>query len=51
MIAMGEHVYLSLLPTEGLHEGHCCIIPIRHVGCSTLLDEEVWREIQVIIYV
>ncbi|CAH1159337.1 unnamed protein product [Phaedon cochleariae] len=45
MISMGETAYLSLPTYEPLTEGHCLIIPIRHVPCSTQLDENEWSNI------
>lgn len=45
MVSMGNTVYLSLPWHEGLQLGHCLIIPIQHVSCSTQLDENTWEEI------
>lgn len=45
MISLGETVYLSVPSYEPLTEGHCLIIPIRHVVCSTQLDENEWDEV------
>lgn len=45
MVSMGEAMYLSLPAFEPLTEGHCCIIPIRHVPCATQLDENEWSEL------
>lgn len=28
-------------------EGHCLIVPMNHVTQSTVTDEDVWAEIQV----
>nr|CAI5818197.1 unnamed protein product [Callosobruchus analis] len=45
MVSMGETVYLALPAHEPLSPDHCLIIPIRHVPCSTQLDENEWAEI------
>lgn len=44
LVSLGETVFLSLPPYEPLAEGHCWIVPIRHVSCATLLDENEWSE-------
>lgn len=45
IIAMGKNVYLALPQHEGLRTGHCVIVPLAHVSCSTQLDEDVWSEV------
>ncbi|KAK9719830.1 Protein similar to CwfJ C-terminus 1 [Popillia japonica] len=45
MISMGETIYLSIPPFEPVTEGHCFLIPIRHVLCATQLDENEWSEL------
>ncbi|XP_064214866.1 CWF19-like protein 2 homolog [Tribolium castaneum] len=45
MVSLGETAFLSLPPYEPVNEGHCLIAPIRHVTCSTLLDENEWSDI------
>lgn len=45
MVTLGETVFLSLPPYDPITEGHCLLIPIRHVSCSTQLDENEWAEI------
>lgn len=45
MVSLGETVYLSLPPHEPLTEGHCLLIPNRHVPCATQLDENEWSEL------
>lgn len=45
MVSLGETAFLSLPPHEPVNEGHCFIVPIRHVTCSTLLDENEWSDI------
>lgn len=47
IVSMGTNVYLSLPWHEPLQAGHCLIIPIQHVSCSTNLDEDVWNEVVV----
>lgn len=46
IVSMGNQVYISLPWHEGLQVGHCMIIPMQHVACSTQLDEDVWNEVQ-----
>ncbi|CAH1957133.1 unnamed protein product [Acanthoscelides obtectus] len=46
MVSMGETVYLAVPAHEPLTPEHCLIIPIRHVPCSTQLDENEWSEIR-----
>eukprot|EP00075_Anas_platyrhynchos_P034887 XP_027324140.1 CWF19-like protein 2 isoform X1 [Anas platyrhynchos] len=46
IIAIGNKVYLSLPSNESLTEGHCLIAPLQHHTAATLLDEEIWEEIQ-----
>lgn len=45
MVSMRENSYLALPSYEPLIEGHCLIVPIRHVPCATQLDENEWSEI------
>ncbi|XP_030745795.1 CWF19-like protein 2 homolog [Sitophilus oryzae] len=45
IISMGEYVYLGLPEHEPLTDGHCLIVPIRHVCSITHLDENEWSEI------
>ncbi|XP_065586139.1 CWF19-like protein 2 [Cyrtonyx montezumae] len=47
IIAIGTKVYLSLPSNQSLIEGHCLIAPLQHHTAATLLDEEIWEEIQV----
>ncbi|XP_063161897.1 CWF19-like protein 2 isoform X2 [Candoia aspera] len=44
---MASKVYLSLPRYQSLTEGHCLIIPMQHYTAATLLDEDIWEEIQV----
>uniref|UniRef100_A0A8C8AV89 CWF19-like protein 2 n=1 Tax=Otus sunia TaxID=257818 RepID=A0A8C8AV89_9STRI len=46
IIAIGTKVYLSLPSTQSLTEGHCLIAPLQHHTAATLLDEDIWEEIQ-----
>ncbi|XP_021236209.1 CWF19-like protein 2 isoform X1 [Numida meleagris] len=46
IIAIGTKVYLSLPSNQSLIEGHCLIAPLQHHSAATLLDEEIWEEIQ-----
>ncbi|XP_077749440.1 CWF19-like protein 2 isoform X2 [Canis aureus] len=43
---MASKVYLCLPNFQSLTEGHCLIVPLQHHRASTLLDEDVWEEIQ-----
>ncbi|XP_027059866.1 CWF19-like protein 2 [Pocillopora damicornis] len=47
IIAIGLKVYLALPLHESLTEGHCLIIPMQHCSAATMLDEDVWSEIQI----
>lgn len=49
IVSMGSNVYLSLPWHEGLQAGHCMIVPMQHISCSTQLDEDVWTEVVVSI--
>ncbi|XP_074996161.1 CWF19-like protein 2 isoform X2 [Calonectris borealis] len=46
IIAIGSKVYLSLPSNQSLTEGHCLIAPLQHHTAATLLDEDIWEEIQ-----
>lgn len=46
IVAVGAKSYVCLPPYQSLTEGHCLIIPLHHNTCSTMLDEDVWEEIQ-----
>ncbi|XP_067322652.1 CWF19-like protein 2 [Anolis sagrei] len=46
IIAIGNKVYLSLPNYQSLTEGHCLIAPMQHYIAATLLDEDIWDEIQ-----
>ncbi|NXA38847.1 C19L2 protein, partial [Eudromia elegans] len=46
IIALGTKVYLSLPSGPSLTEGHCLIAPLQHHTAGTLLDEDIWEEIQ-----
>ncbi|XP_017783746.1 PREDICTED: CWF19-like protein 2 homolog [Nicrophorus vespilloides] len=45
MVSMGETIYLSLPSYEPLTEGHCLLIPLRHVISCTQLDENEFSEL------
>lgn len=45
MISMNETFYLSLPQQEPLTDGHCLLIPIRHIPCITQLDENEWSDL------
>lgn len=47
IIAIGIRTYLCLPAHQSLTEGHCLIVPQAHVAAGTLLDEDVWLEVQV----
>lgn len=46
IVALGSKVYLSLPWHVSLTPGHCVIAPVYHVSAQTLLDEDVWEELQ-----
>ena len=46
LVAIGKTCYVSLPPFTSLTEDHCFIIPMSHVKCGTLLDEDVFSEMQ-----
>ncbi|XP_074840897.1 CWF19-like protein 2 isoform X2 [Carettochelys insculpta] len=46
IIAIGIKVYLSLPNHQSLTEGHCVIAPLQHYTAATLVDEDIWDEIQ-----
>ncbi|KAM4701519.1 CWF19-like protein 2 isoform 2-T2 [Discoglossus pictus] len=48
VISVGVKVYLSLPNHLSLTEGHCLIVPLQHYTASTLLDEDIWNEIQML---
>lgn len=45
IVSLGENSYISLPSHEGLQVGHCLICPMQHVACTTMLDEDVWEEV------
>ncbi|XP_076969198.1 CWF19-like protein 2 isoform X2 [Tamandua tetradactyla] len=47
IVAIGIKVYLCLPNFQSLTEGHCLIVPLQHYRAATLLDEDIWEEIQV----
>ncbi|XP_023242678.1 CWF19-like protein 2 isoform X2 [Centruroides sculpturatus] len=46
IVSLGKTVYLSLPGCQSLVDYHCYIVPMAHVTSGTLLDEDVWSEIQ-----
>lgn len=44
-ISIGETMYLTLPHHEPLTDNHCLLVPLRHVSCSTQLEENEWREL------
>ena len=46
LVAIGKTCYVSLPHFTSLTEDHCFIIPMSHVKCGTLLDEDVFSEMQ-----
>ncbi|XP_053409934.1 CWF19-like protein 2 [Nycticebus coucang] len=46
IIAIGLKVYLCLPNSCSLTEGHCLIAPLQHHRAATLLDEDIWEEVQ-----
>ncbi|XP_072467310.1 CWF19-like protein 2 [Notamacropus eugenii] len=46
VVAIGVKVYLCLPNCQSLTEGHCLIVPLQHHTAATVLDEDIWEEIQ-----
>ncbi|XP_071441217.1 CWF19-like protein 2 [Hetaerina americana] len=46
IVAIGTKAFLCLPPHQSLTEGHCMIVPMGHMTCGTMVDEDVWAEIQ-----
>ncbi|XP_020741161.2 CWF19-like protein 2 isoform X1 [Odocoileus virginianus] len=46
IVAIGVKAYLCLPSVHSLTEGHCLVVPLQHHRAATLLDEDVWEEIQ-----
>nr|XP_057935297.1 CWF19-like protein 2 isoform X2 [Doryrhamphus excisus]XP_057935298.1 CWF19-like protein 2 isoform X2 [Doryrhamphus excisus] len=46
IIAIGSKVYLSLPAGVSMTEGHCLICPLQHHSAATVLDEDIWSEMQ-----
>ncbi|XP_008827939.2 CWF19-like protein 2 [Nannospalax galili] len=46
IVAIGVKVYLCLPNFRSLTEGHCLIVPLQHHRAATILDEDIWEEIQ-----
>ncbi|XP_003802992.1 CWF19-like protein 2 [Otolemur garnettii] len=46
IVAIGVKVYLCLPNSRSLTEGHCLIVPLQHHRAATLLDEDLWEEVQ-----
>lgn len=46
IVAIGVKVYLCLPNSRSLTEGHCLIVPLQHHQAATVLDEDIWEEIQ-----
>ncbi|XP_078258619.1 CWF19-like protein 2 isoform X2 [Rhinoraja longicauda] len=46
IIAIGVKVYLCLPNYQSMTEGHCLIVPLQHHTAGTILDEDIWEEMQ-----
>ena len=46
IVSIGTKVYLCLPDHKSITEGHCFIVPMQHVAQATVVDEDVWDEIQ-----
>ncbi|XP_071112759.1 CWF19-like protein 2 [Haliotis cracherodii] len=46
IIAIGLKAYLCLPNHRSLTPGHCLIVPMQHVTAGTVVDEDVWQEVQ-----
>ncbi|KAJ1113610.1 hypothetical protein NDU88_001852 [Pleurodeles waltl] len=47
IVAIGKKVYMCLPNYLSLTDGHCLIAPLQHYHSATLLDEDIWEEIQI----
>ena len=47
IIAIGLKVYLTLPINQSLTDGHCLLVPIMHHTAGTMVDEDIWSEIQI----
>ncbi|CAB3983425.1 CWF19 2 [Paramuricea clavata] len=47
IIAIGLKVYLTLPVNQSLTDGHCLIVPIMHHTAGTMVDEDIWSEVQI----
>lgn len=47
IIAIGLKVYLTLPVNQSLTDGHCLIVPIMHYTAGTMVDEDIWSEVQI----
>lgn len=46
VVSVGQHMYLSLPGYSSLTPGHCILSPIRHISCTTQLDEDFLSELK-----
>lgn len=46
IVSLGEHTYLALPKRGRLVDGHCLLVPMRHVTSMAAADEEVYEEMQ-----
>ena len=46
MVSIGKSCYISLPSHTSLTEDHCRIVPMSHITSGTLLDENVFEEMQ-----
>lgn len=50
MVSCGTKVYVALPAKQSLVKDHCIISTIQHATCVTAIDEDVWAEILVSIF-
>lgn len=45
VVSKGSKIHLSLPSEKTITEGHCILVPLRHVACTALLNEEEFKEL------
>ncbi|XP_014666698.1 PREDICTED: CWF19-like protein 2 [Priapulus caudatus] len=47
VIAVGIRCYVCLPAHRSLADGHCLVVPMQHVAATTLVDDDVYAEMQI----
>lgn len=45
VVSKGKKIYVILPSEESITDAHCLLVPIRHVACAALLNEEECQEL------